>query len=422
MAYDCCYLPLFYKSLPYIHGLVYFFELICGIFRFVIYFSPITSLDSSLFGKSQNYTSEYRIAFVLDWMSSIISIIMSFVVIVSVLIFFIKLIFHWTINRSKKPRSHTHVHRVNTFNRMQELCCNRAMRRCLLLQCNCPCYRPWSNTRFFVRFLFIFIELCLRIAALFLYIKTISNTNRAKDLMILTAVTLVFLVVILLLDFYHCCVSYDYIPYQDTTNCCYRTRKHRGYLPYIRIRKNKNEFCKKNPCLNRKLKHIAEYHSNNFQHLQVRWNEMTKKHKGLSSYIGFYQTSPELAMEIVQGRAWFDTMGQLGTGVYLRRSIDSTNTFGAYFVLEIDMRKVHVVDAKEIYGQSGKKQSEYSQWQRQHDTCYVIHSDSQNDEICIKNSRKQIRNWLVIIEEYFDKKIPEYQLDTEYDLTQCRCI
>jgi hypothetical protein len=48
MGAACRHLQIFYESVPYLYTFFFYLELIWDIFRMIIYFSPLSTLDSSL--------------------------------------------------------------------------------------------------------------------------------------------------------------------------------------------------------------------------------------------------------------------------------------------------------------------------------------------------------------------------------------
>jgi hypothetical protein len=103
---------------------------------------------------------------------------------------------------------------------------------------------------------------------------------------------------------------------------------------------------------------------------------------------------------------------------------------GACIIAEIRMGKVFEFNKNEIYpiGRSNsfdKKKHSYvrnSEWQNEYDTCYMNHETDNKDEFCIKDPRKQIIKWVVVVDRQYDPKVVQYGLDTEFDSTKCNCV
>jgi len=339
---------------------------------------------------------------------------------------------------------------VNTTGWLRNTWRNKAFRRIISLDCNCPCYRPRPKLRFFVRFGFLCVTLILKLVAIGLYASNSTPNNRGGDLAGVCGFTIVCLFFTFLLDLYHYCVWWHYTPYDDTTCFCCRSRKHRRYLPYILIANYRtgehwgDRTCTRNPCPKRTLEHIATFHYSSFKP-QPRWPDLPKserlvdpnnKSKRIATYIGFHQTTPQAAVNIVKSEFIPSKRGMLGPGTYFARSLDATNIkvgkdggFGAWFIAEIDMGNVYVTEKRFYDKTSGNPYYNAGihrfvgdgEWHAEYDTCYSIHADDNLDEFCIKNPAKQILRWVIVIEHPFDRKVELYGLDTEFDSTACGC-
>jgi hypothetical protein len=337
MGAFCCHLPILYQGLPKLHAFISIIELLCGILRIIFYFSPLPK-DSSqqlVNGQtiSQEYTSEYVAAFTIDWISSIVQTLMGIFVAFIIIGLIQKILSICSQNGSQ--RSSTSADNTARFNVLWK---NKCLRRFISLDCNCPCYKARPRLRFLVRFVVLVIFFILRIIAISMYLSVDSNYTRAGSIASLTAITLACLFAVFLLDVYHYCVWWHYTPYLDTTCCCCHSRKHVRYLPYLLVgayRDNTNwgdRTCMKNPCLNRRLEHIATFHSSVYQP-QERWTDLFKpkppfdsneKPKSDSTYIGFHTTTPEAAVNIAKTNFIPSRRGMLGPGMYFARSLAAT--------------------------------------------------------------------------------------------------
>jgi hypothetical protein len=125
----------------------------------------------------------------------------------------------------------------------------------------------------------------------------------------------------------------------------------------------------------------------------------------------------------------------LGKGVYFARSIEDTlekakGGKGACIIAEIRMGNVYEFHKKSIW--PVEKNPDYdrglhnfvksSAWHEDYDTCYMNHEYDNLDEFCIKDPKKQIIKWVAVIDKEHDKKVAQYGLDTEFELTKCYCV
>ncbi|CAF1312937.1 unnamed protein product [Adineta ricciae] len=441
MGTCCCHFPLLYKGLPHLHAFIAIFELLCGIGRLVGYFSALPDTK-----KVQTYDSKYAAAFALDWISSIVPTCMGLFIALLIIVVMLKMLIYCLQSHSQRSC----VDDINTSGWLRKVWRNRALRRIVALDCNCPCYKPRPKLRFFVRFGFLCVVFTLKIIAIALYTSVSSSSNRANDLATVCAFTILCLFSTFLIDVYHYCVWWHYTPFDDKTCCCCRSRKHRRYLPYILIAEYRNEqhwgdrSCTDHPCLERSLEHIATFHYSSYKP-QPRWSDLhkpepsvntVKKSKSGLTYIGFHQTTPQAAVSIAKSEFIPSISGMLGPGTYFARSLDGTNVkvgrnggFGAWFIAEIDMGKVYVTEKRfydtkpgnPFYNAGIHRFVGNGEWHVEYNTCYSIHDDDNLDEFCIKDPTKQILQWVIVIEDSFDRKVKLYGLDTEFDSTECGC-
>jgi hypothetical protein len=190
--------------------------------------------------------------------------------------------------------------------------------------------------------------------------------------------------------------------------------------------------CTSDPCRNRHLSHVVVFHGKDYKP-QARWSTL-KKDDPKATYIGFHTTTPKAAVSIVHSEFRPSSEGMLGEGVYFARSIADTigkaqNSGGACIIAEIRMGKVFEFDKNTIYLTRNPRHDKAlysfvrsSEWQKDYDTCYMNHEDESKDEFCIKNAKKQIIKWVVVVDERYDKKVAQYGLNTEFDSTQCYCV
>ena len=251
------------------------------------------------------------------------------------------------------------------------------------------------------------------------------------------AISLPFLFIMLILDIYHWIIWWHYSPSTDP-NWFGRSKKHLRYIPYHLTGENRcpdilgDRPCTSKPCYNPSLSHAAIFHQKNFKP-HPRWSEMPNRNRQ-TTYIGFHTTNPKAATSIVHSQFRSSTKGMLGKGVYFARSIADTTGkaqggSGACFIAEIRMGKVFEVDKNSVYnsnrGSIDRDLQSFileSKWHSKYDTCYLNHPDKSKDEFCVKDPEKQIKKWIVVIDEPHDSKVEEYGLDIEFDSTSCFCV
>ena len=438
----------FYKRLPYLHALVGFVDMAFALARLVIYFSP--SIDSSNSGQKQ-YVGRYAAALIVDWLSCIIptllgifTIIIIFVILYKILAFCLN-----TWNRDKNREQ------IDTGGILRKLLRDKALRRLFIVDCNCPFYRARPKLRFQMRFGLIFAFFILRIVAISLYATAETSGGHGSLLASLCAISLIFIFATLTLDLYRYRVWWYYIPEGDKS-LCGRSSKHERYLPYHMIGAKRDPRtlgdrpCTRNPCHERKLDHIVVFHGNDYQP-QDRWRDIPKppliiynkdnrpfcmdsrEPSNQPHYIGFHTTEPSAAISIVKSEFRPGKNGWLGPGVYFARSVGGTigkakSEGGATIVAEMRMGKVYEVEREKIdTGNPRFDKSVYDyvhkgHWQKDYDTCYMIHPDAFRDEFAIKDAASQIVKWVVVIDEKFDTKVEAYGLDKEFETTRCGCI
>jgi hypothetical protein len=444
----CCHCSHLYQNLPYLHGATGFFEMVLGIVRIAFFFSP-----SSTPGTTKQYTGRYVAAFIMDWISSIVATLVGLFTLFIMFVVLYKLC-AFCINAHNRSKGRV-GDEINTSGVLRKLFRNKALRRFLIFDCNCPCYKARPALRFQARFALLFFFFVLRITCIGLYATSSPGDNSGSALAIACAVSLVFLFDTLCLDLYRYCVWWHYTPQLDT-RCHFRSKKHERFLPYHMVGEFRDSRtlgdrpCTDNPCHKRTLDHIAVFHSGNFQP-QDRWRDIPKPPLGpppknaLSScyktqeldnqphYIGFHTTDPDSAIGIAHSEFRPGKNGWLGAGVYFARSIAGTigkakSEGGAHIIAEIRMGKVYEIERGHIdrkHPTFNDKEFDFvhhSKWKDEYDTCYMIHEHDNRDEFAIKDAATQIVKWVMVIEQEYDPKVERYGLLTEFDSTICGCI
>lgn len=243
----------------------------------------------------------------------------------------------------------------------------------------------------------------------------------------------------IILDIYRYSVWWCYTPSIDNT-CCGRSSKHIRYIPYHMASDKErtgmlgDRPCTQIPCKNRNLSHVVVFHSEAFRP-QERWSKV-RESSSKGTYIGFHKTSPKAAAAIVHSEFRpGQKSGMLGKGVYFARSIADADKKAiggtdVCIVAEIKMGKVFEFNKTTIYdvprGERRDKKTydmvTNSKWQDDFDTCYMNHREEEKDEFCIKDPRKQVLKWVVVVNKGNDPKVADYGLDTEFDSTRCFCV
>lgn len=323
--------------------------------------------------------------------------------------------------------------------------CRRPYLRFISLNCNCPCYVPRPKLRFRIRIGFHFFCIILRIIATMMYgILYMEATTDAESrviylFLLITGSSLIFPFISILLDLYHYRVWWSYEPDveapADVLAKSY-SHKHKRFIPYVltepyRTQTFGNRKCKYGEgCKNRELEHVVIFHSSSYQP-QPRWTKAQKV------YIGFHQTTPLAALNIARSDFRVGDRGMLGPGAYFARSRDGCkpkvreqHLAGAWFIAEIEMGQVYPVDGEVIrkdfdsprYDRQKDMDMREGKWAAEHDTCYYRHPEESRDEFCIKDPKRQIRRWVIVIEGQHDRKLMTYGLGTELSSNMCGCI
>jgi hypothetical protein len=82
-------------------------------------------------------------------------------------------------------------------------------------------------------------------------------------------------------------------------------------------------------------------------------------------------------------------------------------------VFEVEENSIRPKDNNQYYNADLHRYVQQGEWQEKYDTCYFKHSFDGQDEFCIKDPIKQIRKWIIVIEQDYDKKVTSYGLDNE---------
>ena len=423
--------------------------MIFGLVRLGIFFTPSSAVD----GRRKRYTGKYVAAFIIDWISSIVPTLVGLFTVLIFLVILYKLCACCITAYNKREGGSGEE--ISTSGILRRIIRHKALRRFLIMDCNCPCYKSRPRLRFQVRFALVCAFFILRIVAIGLYASSVLDDSDGGTLATVCALSLIFIFNTLCLDFYRYYIWWHYTPHGDT-RCHLRSKKHERYLPYHMVGAKRDPRtlgdrpCNEDPCHKRTLDHIAVFHEYDFQP-QDRWRDLPKpppldpgvktsripclkpKEDNQPHYMGFHTTDPNSAISIAHSEFRPGTCGWLGPGVYFARSIAATegkakSDGGARIIAEIRMGKVYEVEKGAIDKKNPKfdpKTYEYvhrGHWQNDYDTCYMIHDADCLDEFAIKDATKQIVKWVIVIEKGFDPKVERFEMDTEFNSTKCGCI
>lgn len=435
----CFETPWLYKNLLFFQGSIGFCEFVLMLVRIGYFFSPGNRSNLLIAG------------FIIDWIASLGPTLVGLFVTIVLLVLVFRLCVI-ALNCYLEANGRTRA--VEASGLLTRIVGNKAIRRFIILDCNCPCYQPRPKRRFQVRLGYLILCFILRIIAIALYASARFTDQSGEALAILVTISLAFIFITLCLDFYRYIIWWHYTPTGDHF-CRSRSEKHERFIPYHLIGNRRepsslgNKPCSADPCLKTELDHIVIFHSNEFQP-QRRWSEVgdsqplfidtskwpfaiCKKKEPQPHYIGFHTTTPEATILIAHGNFRNSVSGWLGAGVYFARSVDGTlgkhrSAGGAWIIVEVRMGKVYEVSRNKIdpkhpmYDPNVYEYVTKSKWKQDYDTCYMLHDDERRDEFAIKDPHKQIVKWVMVIDEQFDRKVKLYGLDEEFQSTRCYCI
>lgn len=204
----CCHCSCLYRKLPYLHALTGFFEMILGIVCIPLFFSPLSTSNGTT---RKQYSSKYVAAFIIDWISSIVPTLVGLFTVLIILVILWKLC-ACCLNIYSKERGED----INTNEVLRRLVREKALRRFLIIDCNCPFYKARPRLRFQIRFALLFIFFILRITAIGLYASAPAGDNDGGSIAGVCALSLIFLFNTFCLDFYRYYVWWHYTPQLDT--------------------------------------------------------------------------------------------------------------------------------------------------------------------------------------------------------------
>ena len=206
--------------------------------------------------------------------------------------------------------------------------------RFVTLTCNCPCYTPRPELRFYVRLGTLLFFLLMRTISMILYATLNVNSILSTVIAIISGIATLVIYLTAALDYYRYRMWCYYRPegiYKPCQMWCCAQKYHPGHLqflpaPLLGTNRDPDQLGNQ-PCRNQSdscneltLQHIAIFHSFDFKP-QKRYDPCIHK-----TYFGFHQTTIDAAIGISQtGFRISDTPPQmLGFGVYFARSFAGT--------------------------------------------------------------------------------------------------
>lgn len=336
-----------YKSMPYMLGLISIIEMLLGIIRIVIFFSQKTSDPNNVFSYDPINSNDLitsplllnaqtKAAFAIDWITSIVPTLMGVYVTCFSIVAVCSICVMCCAGMCADQRTRESVAACsNCCKCLCLICTNKANHRCVSLNWNCPCYKARPKLRFQVRFGLLVTFIFLRIIAIILYVSAQNVGYLGKYMAAICSMSIIFLVLTMLIDFYQYRVWWYYRPdgaYKRCRCCCCKQHFHASHqrflpIPLLGIWREQNkignrpcQYTVSGTCSNLSLEHIVIFHAFDFKPLR-RYQLGSDR-----TYIGFHQTTSENAASISQTgfRRSMTPPQMLGFGVYFARSFADT--------------------------------------------------------------------------------------------------
>jgi hypothetical protein len=335
-----------YKSLPYVLALISILELILGVIRIYIFFSPESPpgypdgtpiLTDQLVPSPFLSSTQAKVAFAIDWIASIVPTFMGLYVAFFLLLACCSVLACCgCVHDTVKGRDGDLETVSDMCSTMCFMCKSRSNHRCVTLSCNCPCYIARPQLRFHVRFVLFIFFIILRIVAIALYASDKTVHGSGYPMAVVCAASLVLIFLVLLLDYYQYRVWWFYRPngaYKKCRCCCCRQKFHpslKRFLPYPLLGEFRSPKMKGNrpcentvsgQCRNLSLEHIVIFHA--LDYIPQRRYAPGQDTK----YIVFHQTSLDKALLIAETGFCVSNKNplMLGHGVYFARSFQVTD-------------------------------------------------------------------------------------------------
>lgn len=328
-----------YKAIPYILGLFSIMEMILGIVRISIFFSPkqSTTNQGTVTSESPFLSSpQAKAAFALDWIASMIPTFMGIYVAIFILLATCSLLVTCCyISNCLKDRNADSEACTNCCALLCLMCASKPNHRCVSLTCNCPWYKARPRLRFQIRIGLLGFFIFLRILAIILYASDKRLGIYGGQMAGICTGSVILVGFAMLLDLYQYRIWWHYKPdgaYKKCRCCCCRQRfhvAHKRFLPAPLCGENRDpnsltdspcKFTVSGNCPNLELEHIIIFHAFDFKPLRRFRPDVDK------TYIGFHRTKPEYAIGIAQTgfRPSLTPPQMLGFGVYFARSFADT--------------------------------------------------------------------------------------------------
>jgi hypothetical protein len=126
--------------------------MIFGIVRIALFFSPTSSSTNA--PVSQQYSGKYVAAFIIDWISSIVPTLVGLFTALIIFVILYKLCACFLTAYNKREGGSGEE--IDTSGILRKLVRQKALRRFLIIDCNCPFYKARPRLRFQIRFCFAF--------------------------------------------------------------------------------------------------------------------------------------------------------------------------------------------------------------------------------------------------------------------------
>jgi hypothetical protein len=334
-----------YRSLPFLLAIISLMEMVLGILRIVVFFSPKSSTyttDTAIFPANSVVPSPLLLskqscaAFALDWIGSIIPTFMGIYVTIFILVAACSVcVTCLTVCKAFTSKNADCDGCTKCWALVGLMCINKPNHRCVSLTCNCPCYTARPRLRFQVRFALLGFFVGLRIIAIIVYASDKKTGIYGGYMAAICTGSLALLSLTMGLDYYQYRVWWYYRPdgsYQKCRCLCCKQHfheSHRRFLPMPLLGKHRStdklgdEPCAQTVsgyCPNLSLEHVVIFHAYNYIP-QRRYQPGSDL-----PYIAFHQTTPEAGVSIAKtGFRISDKPPQmLGFGIYFARSFEDT--------------------------------------------------------------------------------------------------
>lgn len=212
-----------YRALPFVLALISLGEMILGILRIIVFFSPkpfANSTDATILSANPVVTSPLLLskqscaAFSLDWIASIIPTFMGIYITIFILLGACSLcVTCLTVCKTLTSRESASCETCkNCWALLCLMCVNKPNHRCVSLTCNCPCYTARPRLRFQIRFGLLAFFILLRIIAIIVYASDKTTGRYGGYMAAICTGSLVLISLTMGLDYYQYRTWWHYRP------------------------------------------------------------------------------------------------------------------------------------------------------------------------------------------------------------------